>query len=185
MGIWPYILQFLFNICEISIDLYGSNPFSVLQNIPLCKYTIYSVAENVGDFQLSSYLKQYLTHGVFWFFFGYTHGMQDFSSPTTNPTCIPCTGSMVQTIGPPEKSQHVFLFICPWNHLGKFVKDVYLGMKLLYCKVWTTWTLLDIAELPSNVVLTYSHHQCWWPALLKFSSSDWINVRHWDLEIKW
>ena len=30
MGILPYILQFLFNICEISTDLYGSNPFSVL-----------------------------------------------------------------------------------------------------------------------------------------------------------
>lgn len=68
MGILPYILQILFNICEISIDLYGSNPFSVLQNIPVCKYTIYSVAENVGCFQLSWYLKQYLTQGVWGFF---------------------------------------------------------------------------------------------------------------------
>lgn len=64
-----FILQFLFNICEISIDLYGSNPFSVLQNIPVCKYTVYSVAENVGGFQLSWYLKQYLTHGVCVVFF--------------------------------------------------------------------------------------------------------------------
>ena len=68
MGTLPYILQILFNICEISIDLYGSNPFSVLQNIPVCKYTIYSVAENVGCFQLSWYLKQYLTQGVWGFF---------------------------------------------------------------------------------------------------------------------
>ena len=159
MGTLPYILQILFNICEISIDLYGSNPFSVLQNIPVCKYTIYSVAENVGCFQLSWYLKQYLTQGV-WGFFCYTYGMQDLSSPTRNQTCIPCTRSMVQTTGPPEKSQHMFLFIYSWNHSGKFVKDVYLGMKLLYCKVWATWTLLDIAELPSNVVPTYSYHQC-------------------------